>query len=388
MKCVYCGNNPIPHSFTKLSDSLNLLNLPVMALGTSRLGRNVEWLLIKLLPYLVGLADAIGLIRLSNDIEKANTGRSQVIWEEAKRRGIRMEQITFFGRYLDLYRATLPNGKMIVFESLPIPLRKQTKAINWLDNKLKLKKNLRKASIPAPAGEKFTSFNPMSKYFQTLRKPVIIKPALGSRGRHTTTFIYTEDQLKQAYDIGKQIAHTLVMEEHLIGSVYRGTVIDGKIVGVLRGDPPRITGNGRSTISELIKIKNQNRHPRVKEFVATPLTKEFLARNQLTLESVLPSGKCIDLTEKIGVSYGGFAVEELPICHPKIKDTLERAGQAVGFPIIGFDFIIEDVTQDPDNQNWGIIEANSLPFIDLHHHPVEGEPINVAAIVWDWWTEY
>jgi D-alanine-D-alanine ligase-like ATP-grasp enzyme len=94
----------------------------------------------------------------------------------------------------------------------------------------------------------------------------------------------------------------------------------------------------------------------------------------------------IDLTEKVGISYGGFTAEELTITHPETKKILESAARVVNFPIIGFDFIIGDITKSPYEQKWGIIEANSLPFIDLHHHPAQGTPINIAAYVWNWWS--
>jgi hypothetical protein len=46
---------------------------------------------------------------------------------------------------------------------------------------------------------------------------------------------------------------------------------------------------------------------------------------------------------------------------------------------------MENPQDDPNNQKWGIIEANSLPFIDLHYWPLYGEPVNIASYVWDLW---
>jgi hypothetical protein len=51
--------------------------------------------------------------------------------------------------------------------------------------------------------------------------------------------------------------------------------------------------------------------------------------------------------------------------------------------ILGFDFITPSVEVDPDTVRWGIIECNSVPFINLHHDPLIGDPVNVAAKVWD-----
>jgi D-alanine-D-alanine ligase-like ATP-grasp enzyme len=134
-----------------------------------------------------------------------------------------------------------------------------------------------------------------------------------------------------------------------------------------------------------VEIKNKNKHASVHDVVLTGYIEEFLARNNYAPETILPKGKTIDLLEKIGIGYGGYKAEEIEITHPKTKEILERAGALVGAPVMGFDFIIPDITADPDNQFWGIIECNSLPFIDLHHFPLEGKPINAAGYVWDLW---
>jgi cyanophycin synthetase len=109
-----------------------------------------------------------------------------------------------------------------------------------------------------------------------------------------------------------------------------------------------------------------------------------LARQEYTLDTVLSEQKTIDLLEKIGVSYGGSSGEVTEITHPEIKNILEKAAAAVGDPLIGFDFIIKDITIDPYQQKWGVIECNGLPFINLHYDPIEGKTNNVAQPLWDY----
>ena len=58
--------------------------------------------------------------------------------------------------------------------------------------------------------------------------------------------------------------------------------------------------------------------------------------------------------------------------------------EVLKLPIVGFDIIIPDPKTDPDGQRWGILEANSLPFIELHYSPLQGTPSRVAADVWDY----
>lgn len=382
--CIHCGNNPVQHQLSWFSQTMSVIALPLARFGSianrplfTRIAHAV------ITPYTY-LFQAAGLLKFSKDTTQASSERSLVIWEEANRRGIYMEQFVLYNRPIEFYRAYV-RGRWHYFNSLPIPAWKNTRAYTWIDDKAILKRALRAAQVPVPQGESATSTRSAQRIFAGIEKPAITKPRIGSRGRHTTTHLYTDEDVAHGFSIAQALCHFVVIEEHLVGSVYRGTYVDGEVVGILRGDPPRITGDGVSTIATLIERKNATKHEKVKDVVVTSRTHEFLARQGLTVDSVIPDGKTIDLSEKIGLSYGGFAAEEITITHPKILAYLKRAGDALGAPLIGFDFIIEDITRDPDEQKWGVIEANSLPFINLHHFPVEGEPINVAGKVWDMW---
>jgi len=330
-----------------------------------------------------GLAHT-GIWSINRDAKKAPTERSLVIWEEATSRGIEMEGLIVYGKHVEHHRAKI-NNKWFHFESLPIPGKFEEDAYEWMDDKWELKKFFMKEKIPTAFGASVTSVKDALDIFNKGRKPFITKPQLGSRGRHTTTHIYTEEQLKKGFKIAQQLCRHVIVEEHLVGSVYRGTYVNGQVVGILRGDPPRITGDGISTIKKLIALKNKTKHHEVSDVKITPQLETFIGRQELTLQSILKKGRTIDLSEKIGISYGGFAAEEFPITHPKIISFVKKAGDRMHVPIVGFDFIIENISKDPKTQKWGFIEANSLPFINLHHFPLEGDPINVAAKVWDMW---
>jgi cyanophycin synthetase len=127
-----------------------------------------------------------------------------------------------------------------------------------------------------------------------------------------------------------------------------------------------------------------SRHERVAEVKYTSELDIFLQRHDYTLDTILAADVTIDLTEKVGLSYGGNARDVTPLVHPKLRLELERAAKAIGDPFLGFDFITTDVSADPDTIKWGIIECNTIPFINLHHHPLEGESINVAKMVLDY----
>ncbi len=386
LSCPACGNNPTNHALSWFNQTLGVYMLPFdrkVVGGT--LGRHAGNIIRFFAPYYIYFFSLLGLVKLSSDKTKATTLRSQVIWNEAEKRKIWMKQIIFLGKPIDIYITKIGKEKR-VFES--IPMKKNTSGSDiWMDDKFELKKKLQKEAIPVPQGKSVSALREAELLFGKLKKPIIVKPRLGSRGRHTTTHIYTKEELRVAYTSAKKLCHFVIVEEQLLGSVYRGTLVNKKLVGVLRGDPPRILGDGTKKIKELIEEKNKNRQSGIGEVKITDELETFIKRQGFSLESILPPFTVLDLSEKIGIAYGGDAIEITPLIHPELRMILERAGEIVDASVIGFDFIIPDPTEDPKNQHWGIIECNSLPFINLHHFPREGTPVNIAALIWDMWKK-
>src|SRR3989344_1641858 len=124
--CSYCGDAPVHHSLSFLGsfffDPLDDHMVRTSYRAPKFIKNFVDWLSVAFLRVLAFLR----LAKFSADIEKVKTFRSRVIWEEAKRRGIPMEQVILFGQPLDYYSALLRQGfagdtKTIYFESIPIP---------------------------------------------------------------------------------------------------------------------------------------------------------------------------------------------------------------------------------------------------------------------------
>ncbi len=379
-KCLYCGNNPIPHQVHKFYESIDIAFGPIRRfLSQTWLGRFGDKF-----GNLVGLGvfkilETFGWVQINTSIENIKYDRARVLWAEANRRGQPLEEIKPFNRSIDLYRTKIQN-KDFWFMNLPRKEHVATSNLTWVDDKWLLKKKLREHNIPTAAGGAFVSYASAKRMFDSLEKPVIVKPRAGSRGRHTTTFIYSAEDFKQAFKIAKQLCTYVVVEEHLFGDVQRGTVIGGKLIGVLGGSSPQVTGDGINTIAELIKQTDAIRPSGVKEIQINPY---FMQRQDLSLDTILPKDKTVSLSEKIGVNYGGTSFDATPYTHPETKAMLEKAGQVLDVSIVGFDFIVPDIRQSYKEQKSGIIEANGAPFINLHHDPLIGEPINAAKAVWD-----
>lgn len=314
-----------------------------------------------------------------------DTYRTKCFWEEADRRGIKMKQF-HLGPVHDTFIAEF-KGKKIQFDGLPRPALETSPALMWMDNKGIMKKKFEKEGIPvARGGVAFTKRGAV-KIFDKVDKPVITKPNLGSRSRHTMIHIDTPEKLIIGFRKAKKLSPLVIVEEELRGFLFRGTLIDKKLVGVVKRDQPEIIGDGVHTLQELMDKENERSERAGPLFHKIKIDKEAneeLERQKIKLSDIPEKGKIITFSQKTSRGVGGTTTEVTDIIHPDNKEMLEHVGRFLNDPLVGVDFIMEDITKSwKEEQHCGVIECNSLPFIDLHHYPLFGKPVNVAGKLWD-----
>jgi D-alanine-D-alanine ligase-like ATP-grasp enzyme len=319
-----------------------------------------------------------------------DTWRTKCFWDEATRRGIKMREF-HLGPIRDAFVAeySLQSGakKTILFDGLPRPGMKESPALKWMDNKGTMKIKFTKEGLPvAPGGVALTKKGAL-RIFNSIEKPVITKPNLGSRSRHTTIHIKTPEDLLIGFEKAKKLSPLVVIEEELRGYLFRGTLIGGKLVGVIRRDFPQVVGDGIHTLRELLDEENKRPERAGPIFHKIIIDREAnieLERQNTKLEDVPEKDKVITFSQKTSRGCGGTTTEVTDITHPDNVEMLEHVGRFLADPLIGVDFIIEDITKSwKEEPHCGIIECNSLPFIDLHHYPLFGKPNNIAGKLWD-----
>ncbi len=386
VKCSYCGDAKLNHNLLYL-ENLITGSVESRMVNLNKYAPSFLKNFASLVPVILFRILAVfNIVHFSNDIDKAKSFRSKVIWEEAQKRGITMEQIILGKKPLDWYRAIIDN-KYIYFESIPIQPEYLDFKKDW-DNKIVLKEELSKYSIPIPLYKKisFPRFKNLNKVFSKFKTPVIIKPQIGSRARHTITSIATVKDFKEGIAISNQISPYLVVEEHLIGHVCRATLVGGVLAGFYKGELPFVIGDGKKTIFELIKEKDSKRIDRYHIRVVDELH-HHISRLGYTIDDILPGGLYLPLSHRTGQLFGGMTIEMIDELHPSFIPILEKASKVIGLSVVGFDCIIPDPTQDESTQQWGIIECNTLPFINMHYFALEGKPRNIAGMIWDLWNE-
>lgn len=242
-------------------------------------------------------------------------------------------------------------------------------ATSTSQNKLVCKNILIRSGLPVAKGWQIHSKEHALKSAQQLGYPVVIKPTHLDRGEGVSSLIDDGTVLVNAYNNAKKLSNDLMIEAFIPGNDYRIHVLKSKTYRVRSRTPGGVTGNGNSTIYELITQLNQD--PRrgatndKKELVRIDLDDEaayMLARQGLSKNDIPVNGHYVQLRTTANVSTGGVSSEvPIEIVHPDNIAVAERAVSLLNLDIAAVDFITPDITKSWLDQGGGICEINAIP---------------------------
>jgi D-alanine-D-alanine ligase-like ATP-grasp enzyme len=387
--CTYCAPTPrtshyslhIRFYFEKVASPFSRLASEIFG-PFFTIAHNAVWSL------LLDLLIAFSLARVDyNPLAGAMPNRSRIFLQEAKQRGVRVGAIRIAGKYVNEFRFEY-KGKRYYYEGIPLTIRE---AHSRIDDKQWFKSFLKKHKFPAPEGKMFVSANRAFFYGKNLGFPLVVKPANGSLSHHATYPIYTEDELKNAIAVAKIYRPDIIVEKFIAGSFYRATVIGKRRVYICRKDPANVIGDGVSTIKALIDQKNSHplraspsmRGATLHTISSGEALLNRLAQNGLSLSSILPCGVKLFFNNRVTLSSGADVITCTDSAHPKTRELFLEISCRLNTRLIGFDFICKDIELEFGVQEFAIIEANTLPYIDMHAYPSSGAPDPVARDVWD-----
>jgi cyanophycin synthetase len=256
-------------------------------------------------------------------------------------------------------------------------------------DKEETKKILESAHIPIPKGILVYSEESLQTRISEVQFPLAIKPLDGNHGRGVTTNIHSLGDAMFAYNIASRISRSVIVEEYIPGDDYRFLVINYKLVAVTKRTPPVITGDGKSTIRQL--IDEENKHPdrgkgadhvlALIEIEAT--TSKILEDRKLTEESVLKKGETLVLKNTANISSGGIATDVTDEVHPENKFLAEHIAKLFSLDICGIDIMATRVDVPITREIGAVIEVNAGPGLRMHSNPQVGKGRNVAAPIID-----
>jgi len=224
---------------------------------------------------------------------------------------------------------------------------------------------------------------------QRIGYPVVIKPLNANHGRGVSINLKTDEEICTAFENARLHSRAVIVENFLTGFDHRLLVVNGTLVAASKRVPGHVTGDGKSSIEELIEIVNSDPRRGIgHEKVLTKLELDYQANRLLELkgftkDDVLEEGKVVYLRSTGNLSTGGTAVDVTDIMHPDNRSMAERAARAVGLDVCGVDFLTDDIAVSYKVGGGGICEVNAAPGFRMHVAPSEGTPRDVAGPVMD-----
>ncbi|WP_456373710.1 hypothetical protein [Thiolapillus sp.] len=209
--------------------------------------------------------------------------------------------------------------------------------------------------------------------------PLVIKPNVSgfSRGSHFPINSFPE--LWKAALMVKIWWPWSVVEEYLQGRNYRILVGNGEIISVIRRYPPFVSGDGRSSISQLIDRENDIRekmglYPVIHPIPKNRTIRRYLGKQGLSLDSIPQQGQEVILFNRISLAPGGvvetLSLEDIPAENQALFLHILKLFRA---NILGIDVIMEEgIEKSWKEQRCIFLEVNSRPFTAMHDVPRYG----------------
>lgn len=203
------------------------------------------------------------------------------------------------------------------------------------------------------------------RYAQSIGFPVIVKPNSKSQGQCVAKVYNMRDFYRCMREIFKKDRVALV-QEVATGKDYRVVVLDDAVISAYERVPLEVTGDGKSTIRELLEVKQRlfektgrDTQLKIDDYRLTL----NLRRHKLSFESVPRRGERLALLDNANLSSGGDSRDVTGSVHPEFKKVAIELTRNMGLRLCGVDFMIQGDISETVGTYW-IIEINSAPGLD------------------------
>ncbi len=211
----------------------------------------------------------------------------------------------------------------------------------------------------------------------------VVKPAAGTAGgAGVICNVRTPDELVRAWLAAGRWADRILVERQVAGQEYRLLFLDGELLGAVGRRPAAVTGDGSSTVAQLIAAENRRRlssgHDEAARLIRVDLDCELaLTRQGCDIRSVPPRGDRVEVTGK--VSYNAAAendtVESLA---PELVAQCARAARLARLRLAGIDLVTPDTSVPLHVAGGAVLEVNGTP--GLHYHYQVADPPGAAPV--------
>lgn len=299
--------------------------------------------------------------------------------EAGERAGMTVTALSTVASYFQDQR-----GSVLMHRNMPASLLAIDRSVT--NHKHLTKQVLASHSVPVAPGQVVASREEAAAVLASTTVPLVAKPIIGSGGRGVSLGIRTAGDLTAALARMSDQPQPVLLEEMITGIDLRITTVGGRAVASSLRIPANVTGDGRSTITELIAAKNElrstNPYLRLNPIHITSAIEHHLQAQGMDGQSVLAAGQHIFLHLAANISAGGDSYELGARIHPDLLRLAERATSC--FPSAhhsGIDILAQRLDASLDEQHAVVCEVNLNNDIPLHVFPWRGQPVGIHDLL-------
>lgn len=284
---------------------------------------------------------------------------ARIIVDEARRRGIATDILDAEG---GLFRLTWGGRTVRSRESLSELT--SAVALSICDDKRMTRRIVNAAGVRIPALICPDSPSGIEAALKTYGQ-VVVKPARGEQGQGVAVGLKTMSEVQTALTAARRICSDVLIEEQVEGEDLRLVIIDYQLVAAAVRRPPRVIGDGQTTIRSLIETQSRRRSAATSGESRIPVdaeTERTLALSGFALDDVAPRDTVIIVRKAANLHLGGTIHDVTDIVHPALVEAAITAARAIDIPVTGIDLMV----MSPDQPEYAFIEANERPGLANH----------------------
>ncbi len=228
---------------------------------------------------------------------------------------------------------------------------------------------LRQAGLPVPRHMAVDSPDGAAAAAIKIGYPVVVKPSDKDGGVAVAAGLTDEIGVSRAYEAARAVSANVMVEEHVDGRDFRLVVHNGRMIWALERVPGGVTGDGISTVAQLVERLNQEparalrADAPLKPLLFDREAAELLAEYGMTPQTVPAAGERIRLRRAANVASGGTPQGVFDQVHPDNRLLAERAAAALRLDLAGIDLLIPDISRSWKETGAAICEVNAQPTI-------------------------
>lgn len=249
--------------------------------------------------------------------------------------------------------------------------------IQFARNKFHTASLLRMSGLPGAVNKVVSNSDEAIQGAKKFGYPIVVKPVDLDRGEGVAAHLMTESAIRSAFDTARELSPYVMIEKHIPGFTHRLTVADGEVISVRRRVPGGVTGDGKSTVKELVEegqsTKWSRRWERTRGRAPVELDIEaldLLKEQGFDVNTILPSGIFQRLRRRDNINAGGQNLDiPLDSVDQDNIDLATSAAQILRLDIAGVDLISTDITKSWRETDAGICEVNGRPQLAARRAP-------------------